>query len=351
MAHEAKNSQKKQSHRNRFNYAHAKSMTVGDLFELWWERVTTVGQTKRGPLSEGTASRRRSLWDARVKPQWEHVRLDMVSHDKAARWLEREAKKPRTSDHTLYSAGNMLLQILNEGVRLGILAENPAKDRLGNALYVPANRVEKSHIYLTPQQLFTLVEHMRSPRDKAMVLVAGLSGLRFGELTALQWSDIDFTRREIGVTKAWSKGKLKLPKTDQTRTTPLHKPTSAALQQLTQGDPCDYIFQSRFGNPLTMGSWRDRFAPIVKELNKQGKLPAMTFHDLRHTAVSIGISANLNIKVIQNIAGHESAYTTLNVYAGLFNKDLSDATDKVDSLLSGHFLDTRQNLDTHTSLQ
>lgn len=59
-----------------------------------------------------------------------------------------------------------------------------------------------------------------------------------------------------------------------------------------------------------------------------------TFHDLRHTAVSLAISAGVNVKVVQRIAGHASATMTLDTYAGLFDDDLHDSADRLNRTLT-----------------
>src|SRR5699024_10290032 len=103
-----------------------------------------------------TLANRRSVWDARIAPHWRHVRLDMVTRDKAAEWPQLESQTRNCSPTTLYQVGHMFLQILDEGVRRGIFDSNPAKDRLGRALYVPANNPRKDRTYLTPSQLSLL---------------------------------------------------------------------------------------------------------------------------------------------------------------------------------------------------
>lgn len=55
-----------------------------------------------------------------------------------------------------------------------------------------------------------------------------------------------------------------------------------------------------------------------------------TFHNLRHTAVTLAISAGANIKLVQRIAGHASATMTLDVYGDLFEDDLHDSARRLD---------------------
>jgi integrase len=55
--------------------------------------------------------------------------------------------------------------------------------------------------------------------------------------------------------------------------------------------------------------------------------PRITAHALRHTAASLAISAGANPKVVQRMLGHASAAMTLDVYADLFDSDLTSVAE------------------------
>lgn len=77
----------------------------------------------------------------------------------------------------------------------------------------------------------------------------------------------------------------------------------------------------------------DREAVRCMELDRT--FPEMVFHDLRRTAVTLNISTGANVKVVQQLAGHSSAKTTLDVYAQLVPEDAHDSARAVDALLRG----------------
>ena len=58
--------------------------------------------------------------------------------------------------------------------------------------------------------------------------------------------------------------------------------------------------------------------------------PRISAHALRHTAASLAISAGANVKVVQRMLGHSSAAMTLDVYADLFDDDLTGVADRLD---------------------
>ena len=58
---------------------------------------------------------------------------------------------------------------------------------------------------------------------------------------------------------------------------------------------------------------------------------SLTRHDLRHTAASLAVSADANVKAVQRMLGHASAAMTLDVYADLFDDDLDNVADALNS--------------------
>jgi integrase len=61
--------------------------------------------------------------------------------------------------------------------------------------------------------------------------------------------------------------------------------------------------------------------------------PAITPHDLRHTAASLAVSAGANVKAVQRMLGHAEASMTLDTYADLFDADLDEVADRLDTAI------------------
>ena len=81
------------------------------------------------------------------------------------------------------------------------------------------------------------------------------------------------------------------------------------------------------GPPSSAESW---LSGAVARCQKDDKsFPRVTAHALRHTAASLAISAGANPKVVQRMLGHASAAMTLDVYADLFDSDLSSVAESV----------------------
>jgi integrase len=81
------------------------------------------------------------------------------------------------------------------------------------------------------------------------------------------------------------------------------------------------------GQPASNESW---LSGAVERCRKSDPtFPRVTAHALRHTAASLAISAGGNPKVVQRMLGHASAAMTLDVYADLFDSDLTSVAESV----------------------
>lgn len=318
----------------------ARSNTVGDMYESWIRRIETQGARGKGPAAAKTLASYRSTYKVHIKPDWEHVSLEQVNYDRVSNW----SKSLKTGNRTRSEASSIFIRIMEEAVRQGVIVRNPAKDRAGNVDYLPRVEKQKKHHYLTAVQLRLLRDAMPTPTLKALILICGLSGLRWGEATALRWGDIDFNKRLIHVERAWSdvNGRLILgtPKSGLDRHVPLHSPTRDALKVLkgSVDEPLDnLVLLSKHGTVLRNGNVTSRvLVPALKEMGDA--IPGdFRFHGLRHTAVSLAISSGANIKVVQAIAGHASATLTLDTYGGLFTEDLLTAGEWVDAHVASAF--------------
>lgn len=175
-------------------------------------------------------------------------------------------------------------------------------------------------------------------------MLAGTCGLRWGEITALTAGDVHLGNRPaLAVTKAYSEigGTLILgpPKGGEKRTVPLPRVVADRLADMVAArEPGERLFSGARGLVLRNNTWTKRhYAPAIAAVAAvDDSFPRPTFNDLRHTAVSLAISAGANAKVVQRIAGHASATMTLDTYAGLFDDDLHDSASRLNDALTAN---------------
>ena len=167
-----------------------------------------------------------------------------------------------------------------------------------------------------------------------VVLLLGYTGLRWGEATALRVCDIDLGRRRIDVRRAFSDvgGQVILgtPKSHQSRTVPVPRFLAREIATAITGkEPDDLIFTVPNGSPLRLSNWRRAvFLPVCA---RAGISTRFRIHDLRHTAASLMIQAGYPPKMLQEIMGHASITTTLDLYGHLYPGDMDRYADRLDS--------------------
>ena len=169
---------------------------------------------------------------------------------------------------------------------------------------------------------------------RALVLVMGMCGLRWGEAAALRVKRVDLLRRRLVVAESVTEvgGRLVwgTPKSHQSRSVPIPRSLVDLLAEVTSTRQLDdLVFTTWRGHPLRSKNFRrDIFDNAANDAGLEG----LTSHELRHTAASLAVSAGANVKAVQKMLGHASAAMTLDVYAGLFGDDLDGVAERMDLL-------------------
>jgi integrase len=318
----------------------ASKVTVSRLYTEWIDRIATVGANGRKPASPKTVDNYRRCYENYVGPRWAHTPVSNVRYDDVAEWittLKGQDGLP-AGVTTRREVGLYFGRLMGHAVKKRLLPSNPAKDPLGQTDYVPAKEKQREHVYLTMPQLISLARECEG--FELFVMLAGTCGLRWGEITALTFEDLELGSTPIlAVRRAFSEvgGKLMLGPTKggENRVVPLPRLIAQRLEQL-DGTGSEKIFTGGRGSVLRNNTWtRRHYAPaIAKAASLNPTFPRPTFHDLRHTAVSLAISHGANVKVVQRIAGHASATMTLDTYAGLFDHDLHDSAGRLNGALA-----------------
>ncbi len=148
-------------------------------------------------------------------------------------------------------------------------------------------------------------------QDAELVRVAAYTGLRLGELLALQWKDVDFDGSVLTVSRAMSAGVQTTTKSGRVRRVPLPEQASAALERLQQRPdftgPNEFVFADpSLGRALHPVTVRKRF----KEGRDAAGARPLRFHDLRHTYGSLLAAAGVDLVTIKDMMGHSALSTT-----------------------------------------
>lgn len=204
---------------------------------------------------------------------------------------------------------------------------------------------KKRNNFLTMEEIKALVKVLNSreyhQKYADMVIVLALTGMRYGELSALQLKNIDFQNNKIEITGNFdSVNKIKtLPKTTNSiRTIKASKTVMEAIQRqiarlserfqpLTSDD---YIFCfEKWNQPTTIAC----FIQILKKYGKEAGIDKnLTSHIFRHSHISFLAESGLPIKSIMDRVGHSNAKMTLEIYSHT-TQDMEDKlVNKLDSI-------------------
>ena len=262
-------------------------------------------------------------------PAFGKSKLTAITNNQIGQWIAK-AIEDGSGMVVIKSAHGVLRQILNAAVLDGRLNRNPA-------IGVPLPRTKsKEKKALSFEQLMALAEEVTG--YKALILFAGTTGLRWGEIAALQCRDVSILHRTVNVEKAIATGargeKVVSPtKTHQVRTVPFPKYLLSDISQLIESRPADSpLFQSPRGVTMDYhGFMAHVFRPAVARLGMKD----VSFHNLRHTTASLLISKGAPITAVAGILGHASTQMTLDVYGHLYEDDANKYIDRLgDSLFN-----------------
>lgn len=239
------------------------------------------------------------------------------------------------SQKTVMNMNLCLHKCLSQAEMEGFLLSNPAAK-------LNLRRGEKPEILvLTRAQQRLLMEKSRNCRYGVFIRLVLATGLRMGELLALQWKDIDleqstlYVRRTLNRLKSY---KDEGPKTEivfgtpksqnSRRSIPLLPAVVADLkawQKIQDADrlalgsgyaKTDMVVTNEAGGYIEQTVFRGYYTALLQDAG----LPHFTFHALRHTFATRALEQGMDPKTLSAILGHYSVAFTLDTYAHVLNE-------------------------------
>ncbi|CFB72431.1 TPA: tyrosine-type recombinase/integrase [Streptococcus agalactiae] len=222
-------------------------------------------------------------------------------------------------------------RVLQYGVSLQLLPFNPARDVMLPKVPKKENKAIK---FIAPEDLKALMAYMEKLANKKFsyffdyvlysVLLA--TGCRFGEVVALEWSDIDLENGTISITKNYSR-LLKLIGTPKSkagvRVISIDKKTINLLRLYKNRQRQLFIETGTrvsavvFSTPLKeYQNMATRQESLDRRITEVG-IPRFTFHAFRHTHASLLLNAGISYKELQYRLGHATLAMTMDIYGHL----------------------------------
>ncbi len=229
-------------------------------------------------------------------------------------------------------------QILEVAVEYGLIAANPAKGRrrrLKPQKAAPVWLDRAEHIEALLDAAGGLDHHAKAKGGhdqkgglvyrRALLSTLVFAGLRIGELTALQWRDIDLAGNRLTVRASKTDAGMR-----QVDLLPaLHDELAAYKAQAPSTNPSGFVFTTAAGSELIQGNIRRRVLDKAvttanEKLIEAGEVPlpeGLTPHKLRHTFASILVALGVDPGSVMDQLGHTDPGFTLRVYRHGMRRD------------------------------
>ncbi len=348
-------------------------VTFEDFIEKWLKDYA------EHELAPKTLYRYKELLNTRIIPALGHLKLNKLQPTHLTEFYNnlredgiRTDKKPGgLSERTILHHHRLISSILTCAVQWQFLLNNPASR-------VKPPKVEKKEAkHFNIEQTEYILELMEKEpiKYRTMITLAIYGGMRMGELTALEWQDVDFDTGLLRINKSLQhlKGKGTFVKSTKNETSNriISLPGSAItlLREYKFWQNCEKanlgdlwndeytnIFTTLDGKPMfpsTISKWFNKFIKrhneaimsddtISKEDKKKYILDNVNFHGLRHTSATLLINQGVDVTTVSKRLGHARTSTTTDIYSHSLKKADTEAADKLENLFNKNIENKKQ---------
>jgi integrase len=271
----------------RLTAGRAREMTVAHLAEKW------LADYVEPKLKPNTRRDYRQLLARHILPHLGNLSVAHLTRDDVVRLHVAMERIPRRANYTI----STVRALLNFAIDLGLRppASNPARG-------IKAYREYKRERFLSETEIARAADAIMAAEQRGTVGPHGAAGLRLclftgarqGEVTAIEWSHIDWQRRLI---------RLPDSKTNEPRTIHL---SEAALEVLKT--------VPRIGRFVIAGAKKDAsYKNLTRawiDVREIAGLQDVRLHDLRHSYASLAASKGVSLQTIGKLLGHRDPQTT-----------------------------------------
>ncbi|MBE9171272.1 tyrosine-type recombinase/integrase [Pleurocapsales cyanobacterium LEGE 06147] len=209
-------------------------------------------------------------------------------------WLESFQLRG-ASQNTINNKLAAIKSLFSFGVKTGYLSANPA-----SMIKTPKAKDTLNERILIEEDVKKLIAAAKNERDRLILIMLYILGLRISELVGLNWTDFQpIKKKEVAVTI--------LGKGSKTRTLLIGQLLWEQLQQLPRDDRCNAVFLSRFNNRLD----RHAIHRMIKDAAKRAGINLNTSaHWLRHSHSTHSLNHGAAVELLMKSLGHSSLAVT-----------------------------------------
>lgn len=313
----------------------ARDLTLSAFFEQWIEQEIRLGRKCQPKTIErykelaGYMLRKIGATPLnQVGTMAIRIALNELQEHGGRKTEEHPDGKP-LAPKTVREIAFILHNCMETAIEWGLITKSPM-----DALKKKLPKVPKSDPQvLDRDRVDSLFQFAAGTRLYPMLVLATATGLRRGELLALQWSDINFTTGLLNVTKSLEETRAGL----RIKTTKSGKPRRfivprEALRVLEEHREEQAEHRSMFGSEYEDGDLifckphgaflrPDAISSRVTELMRRAGLDGTKLHSLRHSHASELLSKGIPLAAVAKRLGHAGAHVTLSIYAHALEAD------------------------------
>ncbi len=322
-------------------YCKDNKITFNSFIDIWLNDYVSK------QLAPKTQESYRTLL-VRIKKQLGFYKLEEINPlilNKFYNYL-RDIKKPKSlSPKTIKHYYTTINAILNYALQMQFIERNP------NFNVKAPKLIKKEKTFYDIDSVRNLLELLENEpiKPKTLIHLALDSGCRRGELTGLEWEDINFNKNTCTinkVTQVYQNEIIEKSMPKNNSSIRIIELTPNTIELLKEYKEYQNKLKNKLGNKwknskkiftTNEGSNMYPSTPnsMLSDLLNKYNLPHMNFHGLRHTSCSLQlltVESKDYIKVSKRI-GHSSLTTTLNVYSHIVDNDNQEIINKMNNIL------------------
>ncbi len=304
-------------------------ITVSEWADLWLK-------TFKSNIANNTYTRYEGIIIHQIKPHLGHIPINKVRLGMIQSMINE--LKQYLAPATIKKIKDVTHQMFQQAVKSQYIPFNPAEG-------VDIPKVTQQNRQAIPKEHIKNIEQFcKIYKNGSFIMCLLYTGMRRGEILALKAEDIDMENGVIRVTKAVefikNSPSIKTPKTPKSiRTIPILNPLIPYLKtQLIGKKKNDVVFCNYKGELYDKSGIQVLFRDFNNEYNKYIQNEScvhFTMHQFRHTFCTMLYNAGVDVKMAQDIMGHNSVNVTLDIYTHLSQESKKISADKINTYLAG----------------
>ena len=283
-----------------------------------------------------TCERYSEIIEKRLKVKLGEYELDELTPLVLQRYITEliESGNMKTGKGLAANSVNGIITVIQNSLKLAYA--------LGTIKEYAADKIRRPKTKEKEVTCFTLSEQKKIERAALAgkktkwlgIVVCLYTGLRIGELLALEWKDVDFQKGMLTVSKSRHEGKdengryaqiVESPKTvSSRRCIPLPKQILCELRMLKRKSRSMYVI-SNGESSIPVRSYQRSFERLLKKLD----IPHKGFHALRHTFATRALECGMDVKMLSELLGHKDPAVTLRRYVHSLMEQKKEMMNKV----------------------